>query len=126
MFIVQQSDSYLWPIRLPIIAADGEVVNHEFHVHFKRLDTDQVNQLGAKFSVEDGDRALAREVVVGFGKDVGGPDGQPLPFSKEALDELLRINRAPFCIAKAFYDSIRTEIKEVAQEKNSEKPPVTG
>ena len=119
MFRIQQSDSYRWPVLLPLVGEDGAVENHQFHLKFKRLDSAQVAALGER--VDRGeltDPVLVRQIVVGFGDDVAGPDGQALPFSPQALDDLLAIHRAPYFICRAFYDSLRAEVKEAAQEKN--------
>jgi hypothetical protein len=117
MFKIQQSPSYLWPVTLPLVGEDGTVKNHEFHLMFKRLSSHEVTELQGRLG-EVEDRALACEMVVGFGTDVVDARGIPLDISPDALTQLLNIHRVPYFIAKAFLDSLSAEVKEVAQEKN--------
>lgn len=100
------SATYFWPVtvQLPL---DGEKTDDQpFTAEFKRLTRSEVTEI-EKASQTDAD--MVRAVLVGW-RDVTD-DGQDVPFSPEALAQLLDIPQAPIAVIRAFYESLTGRIR---------------
>ncbi|MFP5250529.1 MAG: phage tail assembly chaperone, partial [Acidobacteriota bacterium] len=86
----------------------GTYQTNSFIVEFKRLSVAEMKQLP-----QDGtDADIARRVVAGW-NEVEDANGQPLPFSAEALDKLLDIVGVAPAIVRTYFECVSG-----AQEKN--------
>jgi hypothetical protein len=81
MFIISQSETYTWPVKVEIPVAGGRFEVQTFDAEFKRISQsrfkeimDQINEQDSKLTDAD----LAKEVTVGWkGVSDGGSD---IPF----------------------------------------------
>lgn len=95
-----------------------------FELHFKLLDVDVLDELrkrckpNAEGKFEMTDRQFVGELVAGFGDDVLGADGKPLPFTPDNLTALLNKPGALPAVINAFYSGYAEE-----EEKNLELLP---
>ena len=99
-FVVAKNRRYFWPIKVRLPAEDawraGTVTEFTFKAQFEAIDSeeskaikDQVANLPVEERLEHQHDLLLR-VVVGWDEDIVDADNQPIPFSTEMLEELLR------------------------------------
>ena len=106
MFKIVLSPTYFAPVILHLAAADGSPQSFEFQGLFKRLSTQEHEELMGRAKKQNlSDTVVASELLVGW-RDVLGADDQPLTFSPEALHALLQINGAGAAICKSYVDSV--------------------
>lgn len=130
MFILTEKPSFTSPVVLHIPADGGKTQKNEFSVVFRFLPADEVKDLfrrldaqklvvaarrkrlesdpdGALHAEQEPDAITDREVVdrvlIGFGTDLKGEDRQPLPFTPDNLDRLLRVHGAEQAIVDSFF-----------------------
>lgn len=121
-FVLQQSESYSWPITIILPVDGGRREKHTFDGEFKRLPQSRINEiiklarameLGRIPEDEElNDQGAAQEVLVGW-SGIQDFDGNEIPFTQKALAELLEIPTLASQIVKAWFESI-----EVAKRKN--------
>jgi len=121
-FVLQQSESYSWPITIILPVDGGRREKHTFDGEFKRLPQSRINEiiklarameLGRISDDEElNDQGAAQEVLVGW-SGIQDFDGNEIPFTEKALAELLEIPTLASQIVKAWFESI-----EVAKRKN--------
>lgn len=124
-FVLKQSTSYTWPIKLIIPTDGGRKETHTFDGEFKRLSQSRINEI-IKLSreIEQGqvdpdeveDLDIAKEMLIGW-SGVLDDAGKEIPFSEAALAQLLEIPSIAGQIVKAFFKSIQSE-KEPGKAKN--------
>lgn len=106
-FVLSVSQSYKWPVTVELATDGGGREKFSFDAEFKRLPSEKVKEL--LNPDEDAgpvtDEEFCRENLVGWAgiKDVKGAD---VPFSYEALNQLLQIHPVPGSIVQAWFDSI--------------------
>ena len=106
MFTLDLSPKYWWPVTFRVPAADTmQLADMSFEAEFRRMSTEQVDAMFRRAG-EQGipDSTLAREVIVGWRQVVGA--GGAIPFTAEALTQLLAVPGAGSAIMKAFFESI--------------------
>lgn len=108
MFKIAQSRTHTSPVLFKIPADGGTYQSNSFMVEFKRLSVAEMKQLPQ----EGTDADIARRVVVGW-NEVEDANGQPLPFSSDALEKLLDIVGVAPAIVRTFFECVSG-----AQEKN--------
>jgi hypothetical protein len=102
VFKISQSQSYTWPVEVQVAASGGRFDKHTFDAEFKRLPQSRIEAI---MSGEiDNDKVLAREVVVGW-KGIISADGQEVPFSASALDDVLESAGVAASITRAWFAS---------------------
>lgn len=108
MLKIVLSPTYFAPVTLHLLAEDGSPQKFEFHGLFKRLSTQEHEELmGRAKKLNLSDTAVARELLIGWRDgDVLGADGQALRFSTESLNALLQINGSGTAICKTYVDSV--------------------
>jgi hypothetical protein len=121
-FVLQQSESYSWPITIILPVDGGRREKHTFDGEFKRLPQSRINEiiklarameLGRIAEDEElNDQEAAQEVLVGW-SGIQDFDGNEIPFTQKALAELLEIPTLASQIVKAWFESI-----EVGKRKN--------
>lgn len=124
-FVLKQSTSYTWPIPLVIPVDGGRKETHTFDGEFLRLPQSRINELltlarnvelGKAEPDEMEDVQTAKEMLIGW-SGVIDDNGQEIPFSEAALNQLLNIPGIAGQIVKAFFLSIQAE-KEPGKRKN--------
>jgi len=122
-FVLKQSDTYTWPITLVIPVDGGRREKHTFDGEFKRLPQTRINEIVRiaraternRFEAEEEvleDQAACAEILVGW-SNVVDDDGNEIPFSVSALDQLLELPTIAGQIVRAWFESL-----EVAKRKN--------
>lgn len=120
-FILKQKATYMWPITLVIPVDGGRKERHTFDGEFRRLPQSRINEIiKLARAMERGradddaldDKAAAAEVLAGWA-GVIDDDGNEVPFSKGALDQLLEIPTIAGQIIQAWFNSM-----EPAKAKN--------
>jgi hypothetical protein len=114
MFKIVDKATAWWPVKWTGVTGEGRVVENRIEMQFELLDADAVTELRAEgvrvdqrvaeLSVgipaeQDGAPATATEIwadfVLRFCRDwrgVGAANGEPLPFCRENLIRLLKVN----------------------------------
>lgn len=92
LFVLRKPRDFWWPVKLPI-PTDGDYVLARLDVLFAALpqaEIDRMRGVGlAEGEQAPSDREIAVRVVRGW-RDLQGEDGNPVPFSAEALEQLLQ------------------------------------
>ena len=105
MFVVKQSDSYLWPVEVKL-PDNGEFKTHTFKVEFKRVTRTRLAEIIAMAPAET--LSAIAECIIGW-KEVVGEDKKEIQFSASALDSLLDNPHVAGAIAGAFFSSFDAE-----------------
>ena len=118
-FVLKQSDSYRWPLKLRIPTDGGKKEVSTFDIEFKRLSQEKIDQL-AKLAkdielgrVEEDEydfKKLIGDIVIGW-DGVVDDSGEKVPFSQNSLDQLLSIATVPNQILRTLFESLNTEEK---------------
>src|SRR4051812_167792 len=107
MFVLSQSETYLWPVTVAIPSAKnpGKADSHTFKVEFKRLTQTEIKKL-LKGDEDGADIEILKEFVVGW-KEVMQSPTEEMPFTEAALALLLEKNPGiGMIILRAFFESI--------------------
>jgi hypothetical protein len=123
MFRLVPDQSAWWPVVWPGVSEDGKIVENRIELRYRLLDADQiidlqvegarvdqrVAALGAAMLSGDAEPATATEIWAGYlgrividWRGVGAANGEPLPFSAENLQRLLKVNGVFGAILRAF------------------------
>jgi hypothetical protein len=114
-FRVTPEHYYWWKVRLSMPVGDkpeeaGKLEAFEFSARFKALPRERVRELlqdaGSAGVASDVVANTVHEVLVGWGRDVVGENGSPLPFTEESLEEAMRNPWFAPAIYRAFIDSL--------------------
>ena len=120
-FILDQSESYSWPVTVKVPQDGGRFRSFTFDAEFKRVSQERREQLGRqlmrqKRTWDDGNmeedfltpRQIADELLVGWSgiMDTEGADAQQVPFSDTIKAQLLNIGDVADAILEAWNASI--------------------
>tara|TARA_R110000868_G_scaffold245587_1_gene502111 strand:- start:426 stop:815 length:390 start_codon:yes stop_codon:yes gene_type:complete len=120
-FILDQSESYSWPVTVKVPQDGGRFRSFTFDAEFKRVSQERREQLGRqlmrqKHILDDGrmeddfltPRQIADELLVGWGgiMNTEGADAEPVPFSEKVKAQLLNIGDVADAILEAWNASI--------------------
>jgi len=103
-FVLKQSSSYSWPVKVDL-PEDGKLRRHTFEAEFKNISQTRFQELidqSQRNEINDVD--VCREVVIGW-SGILDDKGEEMPFVKAKFDELLDVLGIPTAIAAAFIDS---------------------
>lgn len=119
MIKITQSPTYSAPVAVDIPTDKGKTVKTVFTAIFRRVSMEEIEELQERLKQkfnDDGsmdttverlkDDELVRDVMVGWGKDVVGDDGEPLEFNDANLTALLNIFPVRPQIVRTFFDTI--------------------
>lgn len=114
-FKLQQSTTYVWPVKIVLPIDGGKRLTETFDATFRRLPQSRINEIVKLARLQergrlDDDQELedqdaAREIMVGW-DGVEDDDGKPIPFSEKAAKELLEIPTVAGQIVKAWFGSL--------------------
>jgi hypothetical protein len=130
MFVLDQSDSYLWPVSIEL-PANGSKKTFTFDAEFLRLPQEQVEELRQRHAnqlakmrrwlsamdgysetegesiseVGDETRDLCDEVLCGWAK-VTDAKGDDVEFSEASKKRMYQVQGAPAAILNAWFDSL--------------------
>lgn len=122
-FKLQQSTTYVWPVKIVLPIDGGKRETHTFDANFRRLPQSRINEiiklarLQERGRLEEDqeleDQDAAREIMTGWA-GVQDDDAKDIPFSEGALAQLLEIPTVAGQIVKAWFGSLAE-----AKRKNS-------
>lgn len=105
MFKITQATTYTWPVQVELPIDGGRTEKANFDAEFKRLTQSRIDEIRGMIEREEiRDVDLVRETLVGWSGVVDG-DG-PVPFSSQALDQLLDIPTVASSIVLALFQSL--------------------
>jgi hypothetical protein len=105
MFKLSQSDTYNWPVTVEVPADGGRTEKSTFDAEFKRLTQSRIEEIRKLIEREEiRDVDLVREVMVGW-SSVVDQNGE-VPFSAQALDQLLEVPMVAGSIVLALFASL--------------------
>lgn len=120
MFTFDENYTFDWPVTVEMPAA-GAVQRAEFTARFRLVEEDELfarKQEGEPSAditaLLDGERRTMGDRLVGW-SGIETPDGQPLPFSAENRDRLLRQRPIREALANAYFDAV---LRRKVSEKN--------
>ena len=105
MFKLVENLEYDWPVQVRVPADGGKHKLQKFTAKFRAIGQDRTNELMESAGLKV-DEVLLREVLVGWGDDVGDSQGKAIAFDDDARDRLLQIPYVRTALAKAYNDSV--------------------
>jgi hypothetical protein len=105
MFTLSKSGSYSWPVHHEIPVSGGKHEKQSFDAEFKRLPQTKVQELVQESIAENTDKVFCKEVMIGW-KGIQDDKGNEVPFSQDALEELLEVPKMATSIVQAYMASI--------------------
>jgi hypothetical protein len=103
MFKITQSSSYIWPVTVEMATDGGKFEKHTFDGEFRRLNVDELQTLS---DTDDTGGSACRKILVGW-KGVVDDNGEEVPFSETALEQLLKLPSVRMAIMLAFRASLQ-------------------
>jgi len=112
-FVLKSSNSYFWPVTVEVPVSGGKWEKTTFDIEFQDLSQSRLQEI-AELSGEGAlsDVDIAKEVMSGWSGIVDA-EGDDLPYSISARDQLLDQPMLASAIASAYIDS-----KQGAKRKN--------
>lgn len=128
MFVLADVYEFDWPVTVKV-PVDGGVDEQVCTLRYRPLPTDEADALAkqiAKLPAKDREAKqdeLLLRTVVGWGRDIVGPDKKPIPYSVETLKAALRW---PFFKIAAYDGYTLAVTGQGARVGNSATPPAGG
>lgn len=114
-FKLQQSATYVWPVKIVLPIDGGKRETHTFDATFRRLPQSRINEIIKLAKLQERgrldedqeleDQDAAREIMTGW-DGVQDDDGKAVPFSEGALTQLLEIPTVAGQIVRAWFGSL--------------------
>ncbi|HLE57541.1 MAG TPA: hypothetical protein VJB15_10695 [Rhodothermia bacterium] len=102
MFVISQSETYTWPVRVEIPVDGGKFKTETFDGVFARLSRSKIQEILGREDSSDLD--AAKELLKGW-KGVHD-DGGEIPFSESARDKILDVPLVASAVIKAWIESL--------------------
>jgi hypothetical protein len=102
MFNLSLSNEFKWPVEFHLAANGGKFVKQTFDAVFKRKTADELRELQEREGMTD--RLFVAEVLTGWSGITS--DGEDVPFSEDALQQVLNVPGAGAAIVQAYYVAI--------------------
>jgi hypothetical protein len=123
-FVLKQSATYKWPVTLIIPADGGRREKHTFDGEFRRIPQARINEIRRLQFLEEQGRLdvselltpqeVATEVLAGW-SGVVDDEGEEIPFSETALNQLLDLPGIAAQIMTAWGQSIEAAKKPTSK-----------
>lgn len=105
-FVLKQSDTYSWPVTFEVPTDGGRHERQTFDGEFKRLPQSRIREMGKLIETNDTtDMEVASEVLVGW-SGITDDQGQDVPFSQKALEQLLEVPLLATQVVAAYFQSL--------------------
>ena len=105
-FVLTQSETYTWPVSFEFPSDGGRFERQAFDAEFNRLPQSRIREIGELIdSGEVTDASVAAEVLVGW-SGVNDSNGDPIPFSQKALEQMLDVPMLAAAIVLAYFNSL--------------------
>jgi hypothetical protein len=110
MFVISQKATYTWPVSVDFPVDGGKTDRQTFDAEFKRMSQTRINEIrGLIERNEITDTELASEVLTGW-SGVNDGNGDAVPFSEGARNQLLDVPLVASAVVMAWLGS-RTGVK---------------
>lgn len=103
MFKLTDQATVKWPVRVQIPRDGGRSTQATFSAEFRLLPQEEVQRL-VDAGAENTDNTLLREAVVDWA-DVADESGEPLEFTTDNLDRMLRVTYVRVAMVAAFFEA---------------------
>lgn len=117
-FVLNQSQSYSWPVSIKLPADGGKREKSSFDALFKRLPQSRINEIQLLVSqrikaaergeeLDNGvtDQSIAAEILVGWSGIVDG-EGDDVPYSEASKAKLLDVPMMAGALIEAYFASL--------------------
>lgn len=117
-FVLNQSQSYSWPVSIKLPADGGKREKSSFDALFKRLPQSRINEIQLLASqrikaaergeeLDNGvtDQSIAAEILVGWSGIVDG-EGDEVPYSEASKAQLLDVPMMAGALIEAYFASL--------------------
>ena len=117
-FVLNQSQSYSWPVSIKLPADGGKREKSSFDAVFKRLPQSRINEIqqlvqqrvkaaesGEELDNGITDQNIADEILVGWSGIVDG-DGDEVPYSEAVKAQLLDVPMLASALIEAYFASL--------------------
>lgn len=117
-FVLNQSESYSWPVSIKLPADGGKREKSNFDAVFKRLPQTRINEIqqlvqqrvkaaesGEELDNGVTDQSIASEILVGWSGVVDG-DGDDVPYSEAIKAQLLDVPMMAGALIEAYFASL--------------------
>lgn len=106
MFVISQKQSYTWPVTVEFPVDGGKTERQTFDAEFKRISQTRINEIRTAIANEaTTDTDLSREVLVGW-EGVTDGNGDAVPFTERARDQLLDVPLVSAAVVMAWLGSL--------------------
>ncbi len=119
MFKLQDQTEYDWPVEINQPTDGGDKLVARCTIRYRVASQDDQDAFAMR---QIDETTFARQIVVGWGDDVGDEDGSPLAFNEDNRDRFLNVPYVRSSVVMAYLKSING----AAQAKNSKRPPASG
>lgn len=117
-FVLNQSQSYSWPVRIQLPADGGKREKSSFDALFKRLPQSRINEIqqlvqqrikaaerGEELDNGVTDQTIAAEILVGWA-GILDADGDDVPYSEAVKAQLLDVPMMADALIEAYFTSL--------------------
>lgn len=117
-FVLNQSQSYSWPVSIKLPADGGKREKSNFDAIFKRLPQSRINEIqllvqqrikaaekGEELDNGVSDQSIADEILVGWTGIIDG-DGDEVPYSEAVKAQLLDVPMMAGALIEAYFASL--------------------
>lgn len=106
MFVISQKPSYTWPVEVLFPIDGGKTEKQTFDAEFKRMTQSRINEIRSMIERNEiTDTELAREVLTGWA-GVNDGNGDAVPFTERARDQLLDVPLVAAAVVMAWLGSL--------------------
>lgn len=109
MFVLNLDREYTWPVEFSIPVDGGVFENVSFSAKFKMISQSEIDALAKDAELSNDE--VVRRVLVGWDDTLTGKDGNPIPFNKTSVKDLLNWPGLSNAIVTAFFESVSGGLK---------------
>ena len=105
MFKLKDNKDFWWPVTVAV-PVDGRHAKHKFRGQFLLIDQEEIDGYVEDANDDEaGDLDLLSRVLIGW-EGVADDDGNPIEFSDEVRDKLLKIPYVRLGLIKAYFEAV--------------------
>lgn len=106
-FTLKRDDRFKWPVSFDVPIDGGKFKRETFDAEFRRLNQSRINEIHAQARADEvNDLDIAREVLVGW-DGIKDDDGEDVPFSESAREQLLDVPMLASAIVAKYFESLQ-------------------
>lgn len=106
MFTLDLSDTFWWPVTFSVPGDGGKYVKHAFEVEFKRLSTEQLQELRDRVRAENlRDDQVAAELIQDW-RGVVDREGNPIAYTPAHVKRALGVSGLGSAVVAAYHRAV--------------------